>query len=100
MHAVIAPLFERGFIDHTYANRVGKGTHRAVARYESLRDRYKHVLHGDVYRYFPGTVTRRGGEQRVRAWVAHAAHADTWRLRRAIFRDGWVAPRGRPVPGA
>ena len=271
VHAVIAPLFERGFIDHTYANRVGKGTHRAVARYERLRDRHRHVLRGDIYRYFPaidhevlkadlrrriacrrtlavldrivdvsnpqepvhlyypgddlftpyerrrglpignltsqlfanvyldrfdhfvtevlrvpylryvddfalfdddparlaawrdraeaflarrrlslhptkthmaataapttflgfelrpdgrrrlpeagvrrfrnrlrglrdrwraGTVTRREVEQRVRAWVAHAAHADTWRLRRAIFRDGWFAPRGRPVPGA
>ena len=271
VHAVIAPLFERGFIDHTYANRVGKGTHRAVARYERLRNRHRHVLRGDIYRYFPaidhevlkadlrrriacrrtlavldrildvsnpqepvhlyypgddlftpyerrrglpignltsqlfanvyldrfdhfvtevirapylryvddfalfdddplrlaawrdraesflarrrlllhptkthvaataapttflgfelrpggrrrlpeagvrrfrnrlrglrdrwraGTVTRREVEQRVRAWVAHAAHADTWRLRRAIFRDGWFAPRGRPVPGA
>ena len=39
--AVIAPLFERGFIDHTYANRAGKGTHRALARYERLRDRHR-----------------------------------------------------------
>ena len=53
VHAVIAPLFERGFIDHTYANRAGKGTHRAVARYERLRDRHRHVLRGDIYRYFP-----------------------------------------------
>ena len=271
MCAVIAPLFERGFIDHTYANRAGKGTHRAVARYERLRDRYRHVLRGDIFRYFPaidhevlkgdlrrriaceptlavldrivdasnpqepvhlyypgddlftpyerrrglpignltsqffaniyldrfdhfvtevlrapylryvddfalfaadpaqlavwrqraetflarrrlslhagkthvvptaapatflgyelrpggrrrlpegnvrrfrnrlrglrdrwraGTVSREEVEQRVRAWVAHAAHADTWRLRCAIFRDGWFAPRGLPVPGA
>ena len=53
VHAVIAPLFERGFIDHTYANRAGKGTHRALARYERLRDRHPHVLRGDIYRYFP-----------------------------------------------
>ena len=53
VHAVIAPLFERGFIDHTYANRAGKGTHRALARYERLRDRHRHVLRGDIYRYFP-----------------------------------------------
>ena len=53
VHAVIAPLLERGFIDHTYANRVGKGTHRAVSRYERLRDRYRFVLRGDIYRYFP-----------------------------------------------
>ncbi len=53
VHAVVAPLFEHGFIDHTYANRAGKGTHRAVARYERLRDRYRHVLRGDIFRYFP-----------------------------------------------
>ena len=53
VHAVVAPLFERGFIYHSYANRVGKGTHRAVARYERLRNRYRHVLRCDIFRYFP-----------------------------------------------
>ena len=271
VHAVIAPLFERGFIAHSYANRDGKGTHRAVRRYERLRDRHRYVLRADVFRYFPaidhevlkadlrrrircprtlavldlvvdgsnpqepvhihypgddlftpyerrqglpignltsqlfanvyldrfdhfvtevlrapylryvddfalfaddraqlgawraraeaflarrrlslhrqktfvaptgepaaflgfelrpggrrrlpeanvrrfrnrlrglrdrwraGTVTRKEVEQRVGAWVAHAAHADTWRLRRAIFRGGWFAPCGRPAPEA
>ena len=255
VHAVIAPLFERGFIEHTYANRAGKGTHRAQTRYERLRDRHRYVLRGDIFRYFPaidhevlkadlrrriacrrtltvldrivdasnphapvnlllpgrrpvhavrappGTAdrqpdelalrqrvprplrplrhrgapravlalrgrlrvvrrtTRPGSRRGASAWrrfwravgpakthvaatsapatflgfellpsgrrrlpeanlrggpgpsrgrwssgfapgVAHAAHADTWRLRRAIFRDGWFAPRGQPVPGA
>ena len=50
VHAVVAPLFERSFIHHSYANRVGKGTHRAVARYERLRDRYRYVLRGDICR--------------------------------------------------
>ncbi len=270
VHAVIAPLFERGFIHHSYANRVDRGTHRAVARYERLSRRHRYVLRGDVFRYFPaidhevlkadlrrrigcgrtlavldriidgsnpqepvylyypgddlftpyerrrglpignltsqlfanvyldrfdhfvaealrapylryvddfaafaddparlaawraraeaflarrrlslhpvktfvaataapatflgfelrpagrrrlpeenvrrfrnrlrglrdrwraGTVARGEVEQRVGAWVAHAAHADTWRLRRAIFRDGWFAPRGRRSRG-
>jgi hypothetical protein len=31
---VIEPLFERGFIFDSYANRVGKGTHRALDRCE------------------------------------------------------------------
>jgi hypothetical protein len=53
--AVIEPLFERGFIFDSYANRVGKGTHAAVARYEMFRDRSTHVLHGDIFRYFPAT---------------------------------------------
>ena len=51
--AVCAPLFERGFIHDSYANRQGKGTHRAVARYEKFRDRFRHVLRCDLYRYFP-----------------------------------------------
>ena len=51
--AVCEPIFERGFVHDSYANRVGKGTHRAVARYEAFRDRFRHVLRCDVYRYFP-----------------------------------------------
>ena len=50
---VIEPIFERGFIHDSYANRRGKGTHRAVARYERFRDRFGHVLRCDIYRYFP-----------------------------------------------
>ncbi len=51
--AVVEPIFERGFIYDSYANRVGKGTHRAIARYERFRNRHTHVLRCDVYRYFP-----------------------------------------------
>lgn len=51
--AVIEPIFARGFIDDSYANRAGKGTHRAVVRYEHYRDRYAHVLRCDIFRYFP-----------------------------------------------
>ncbi len=51
--AVCEPIFERGFIHDSYANRLGKGTHRAVARYERFRDRFRHVLRCDIYRYFP-----------------------------------------------
>ena len=50
---VIEPIFERGFIYDSYANRVNKGTHRAVRRYERYRDRFAHVLRCDIYRYFP-----------------------------------------------
>ena len=51
--AVVEPVFERGFIHDSYANRKGKGTHRAVARYERFRDRFRHVLRCDIWRYFP-----------------------------------------------
>jgi retron-type reverse transcriptase len=51
--AAIGPILERSLIDDTFANRTGKGTHRAVARYERFRDRHAHVVRCDVWRYFP-----------------------------------------------
>ena len=51
--AVVAPIFEAGFIANSYANRAGKGTHRAIAAYERYRDRHAHVLRCDIFRYFP-----------------------------------------------
>ena len=33
---VIEPVFERLFIDDSYANRVGRGTHRAVDRFQAF----------------------------------------------------------------
>jgi RNA-directed DNA polymerase len=51
--AVVEPIFERGFIFGTYANRAAKGTHKAITRYERYRDRSRHVLGCDIFRYFP-----------------------------------------------
>ena len=51
--AVIEPIFEHGFVFDSYANRRGKGTHRAVARYERFRNRFGAVLRCGVFRYFP-----------------------------------------------
>lgn len=66
--AVIGPIFERGFIEESYANRAGKGVHRAIARYEKHRDRYAHVLRCDIYRYFPAidhTILKRDLRRRI-----------------------------------
>ena len=51
--SVVEPIFEHGFIANSYANRIGKGSHRAIACYERYRDRYHFVLRGDIRRYFP-----------------------------------------------
>ncbi|MFN0298738.1 MAG: reverse transcriptase domain-containing protein [Burkholderiales bacterium] len=50
---VVEPIFERGFIDDSFANRVGRGSHRAISRYEHFRDRHACVLRCDIFRYFP-----------------------------------------------
>jgi retron-type reverse transcriptase len=51
--AQVGPVFERGFIGATFANRTGKGVHRAVETYERRRDRSRFVLRCDIFRYFP-----------------------------------------------
>ncbi|MEO8661916.1 MAG: reverse transcriptase domain-containing protein [Bryobacteraceae bacterium] len=51
--AVMAPLFERSFIFDSYANRVGKGTHRALDRCTEYARRYSYVLQGDIRAFFP-----------------------------------------------
>jgi retron-type reverse transcriptase len=50
---VIEPIFERTFIGDSYANRVGRGTHKAVDRCQAFARRYPYVLRADVRQYFP-----------------------------------------------
>jgi RNA-directed DNA polymerase len=50
---VTAPLFERSFIDDSFANRVGKGTHRALDRCTTYLRRYRYLLPLDVRQFFP-----------------------------------------------
>jgi len=50
---VIEPIFERKFIYDSYANRVGKGTHRALDRCQTFARRYRYVLPCDVRQFFP-----------------------------------------------
>jgi len=50
---VIEPLFERGFIHASYANRPGKGTHTALDHCTLALRRYRYVLKCDIEKYFP-----------------------------------------------
>lgn len=50
---LIEPIFERTFIDDSYANRLGKGTHRALNRAQELARHYPYVLQCDVRQFFP-----------------------------------------------
>jgi len=50
---VIEPIFERRFIYDSYANRVGKGTHRALDRCQACARRNRYVLQCDVKQFFP-----------------------------------------------
>ena len=50
---IIEPRLERSFIFDSYANRKGKGTHRALDRCQHLARRYRYVLQCDVRQFFP-----------------------------------------------
>lgn len=75
-HALIAPLepvFERRMIPHSYACRLGKGTHKALQAARARVRRFAYGLKLDVASFFPS--------------LAHAVVLDS--LRR-IIKDGRV----------
>jgi RNA-directed DNA polymerase len=70
---VIEPLFERQFIFDTYANRKGKGTHKALDRCTYYLRRHDYVMHLDARQFFPSIdheillaiLSRTIGDERV-----------------------------------
>jgi len=50
---VIEPTFERSFIYHSYANRVGKGTHRALDTCQQWLRTHRYFLQCDLRQFFP-----------------------------------------------
>ncbi len=50
---VLEPIYEPKFIHDSYANRLGKGTHRALDRAQSFSRRYRYVLKCDIETFFP-----------------------------------------------
>ena len=50
---VLEPIYERRFIFDSYANRIGKGTHRAILRSNQFARQYPYVLQCDVEQFFP-----------------------------------------------
>ena len=65
---------------------------------ENVR-RFRNRLRGLRDRWRAGTVHADEVRRRVHSWIAHAGHADTWRLRQAVFRaDGSIRPGGLAAP--
>ncbi len=50
---IIQPIFENTFIEDSYANRKGKGTHSAIKRFQSFMQKNDYVLKCDIRKYFP-----------------------------------------------
>ena len=49
----IVPVLEPTLIEHTYANRLGYGTHRALKQFTDWARHYRYCLQCDIQTYFP-----------------------------------------------
>ena len=50
---VIVPLLDQTLIAHTYANRLGYGSHRALTKFTGWARHYRYCLQCDIQKYFP-----------------------------------------------
>ncbi len=50
---IIEPIWESRFVHHSYACRIGKGTHAVVDQAHKWVRKFPFVLHGDIVKYFP-----------------------------------------------
>lgn len=50
---LIEPIFERTFVADSFANRIGKGTHRALSQCQVYARRHAFVLQCDIRQFFP-----------------------------------------------
>jgi retron-type reverse transcriptase len=50
---LIEPIFEKSFVFDSYANRIGKGTHKALDRATQYARRFQYVLTCDIRQFFP-----------------------------------------------
>ena len=110
---VIEPRFERSFIWDSYANRVGKGTHRALARCQQFARRYRYALQCDVVQFFPSidhAVLRRSLARKIAdadvRWLidqilksGQGVLSEEYRMVYFPGDDLWAAvrPRGLPI---
>lgn len=93
---VIEPVFERGFIHDSYANRVGKGTHRALDRCTYFARRHRYALKCDLEKYFP-SIDHALLLQRIARKIKCP---DTlWLLERIIANSNQQEPVVRYFPG-
>lgn len=87
----IAPTAE----DATFLGLVLCGGGRRRLPEDNVR-RFRDRLRGLRSRWRAGKVAQEEVQQRVGAWIAHAEHANTVRLRHALFRGGWFDPLWEP----
>lgn len=81
---LMEPIFDRRFHPDSYANRLNKGTHRAVDRLQYFAQHYRYVLRMDIVKHFPSL-----DHAVLRREIASVIHdADTLWLVDSILASG------------
>lgn len=107
---VIQPIFEKRFIEDSFASRPGKGTHAAMRRARQFAQQYHYALKCDVRKYFPsidhevlkGLLARVIGDGKLLELIARIldSHHDgidhEWPIGGDLF-DVQVRKRGLPI---
>jgi retron-type reverse transcriptase len=110
---VTETIFEISFSGSSYANRVGKGTHRALDRAQVLARRFSYVFQFDVEQFFPRLdhlVLREILNRKIKdpdvLWLVdqilesgagiRAEISATWEVKKESGR-GTMRPRGLPI---
>lgn len=93
---VIAPILENSLIFDTYANRKGKGTHKAILRYQHFARKYAYVLSCDIRKYFP-SIDHEILKQLIRKKVA--CKSTLWLLDTIIDHSNEQEPHVPYFPG-
>lgn len=97
---VLYPLYERGFIPDSFSCRLGKGTHRGVARLDTYLRRVSrnlklptYVLKCDVRKFF-ATIDHKV----LLDLIAHKSHdlSTTWLIRQVV--ESFEAAPGKGIP--
>ena len=110
---IVEPILDRTFIYDSYACRINKGNHRALARCSQFARAYRHVLKCDIVRYFPsidhallrGQLTRKIGDAQT-MWLVDQVIDSGAGVLRNEYEMHWFPgddlsaawrPRGLPI---
>lgn len=91
---IVEPLFDKTFIEHSYACRVEKGTHRAIDKSQKFLQANRYVLQCDIQKYFPSIdhkillkiIVRKIKDEKV-LWLAELIVESVSGLRLAVFGE-------------
>lgn len=93
---IIIPTIEKRFIDDSYANRKGYGTHRALKRFIGFARSSRYVLQCDLKKYFP-SIDHQILKQQIRRYLK--CQETLWLIEAIIDNSNEQEPVTEVFPG-